>query len=700
MKDSETIHSKLLLNLRNHLRAYGAIIFVPDPRAGALLLALGFIQPNVALGGLLAVAALFLFGSMIRLPKAQLARPGIIYNPLLVGMSIGALFKLDPTVCFFTCAASIFTFVVTIGLEHFLAPTGTPVLSLPFAIVSMLIYLGAWKFTNFFTFYYYDFSMFTGIESHLPLLLKSLLKACGTIVFMPNVISGAIILTIMLFHSRIMVFWGVTAFLIGIYIHGSTLGSIDMALLNPYSFNYLLVGLALGGTFLLSSLRSGIVIMVGVSVAIILVSGSSRIADLFRIPVFTLPFNGAMIPFIMALKLAGLREALFQQRETPEDSITHTTYQNRRFKIGEPSIALPFIGEMSIMQGFDGELTHTGKWRHGIDLFITDSQGCSHIGAGTSTDQYLAYGKQVLSPVSGYVVALRNDLPDNILGHLDHINNWGNYVIIHSTEGHYVEMSHFLQNSITLWNNQWINVGDPVGLIGNSGYSLQPHLHVQMQETGYLGDNTIPFNFSCYQSQEKIRFSSIPIKDEKIKSLDISYDLLRILSFILGTVHPFTWDNGRGKTIDFQIQVARTQDTLGLFYLDDGMGGYLYFTIKHGFFHYYDFYGSDKSPLRHFMTALPRMPLSETADIPWNDTLPLDAVFTGFKRGALQFAAGLSVPVNITGTWAFDAKSREVRGSIPVPGARIETSVKFDSEMGFSEIRVGRECITRRKIRV
>ncbi|MEW6708830.1 MAG: urea transporter [Candidatus Riflebacteria bacterium] len=695
----------LKIPLFQHLTAYGAIIFVPKVAAGFLLLVLGFIHPNIAISGLIAVASLFLFGTLSGLSKDNLLKPAIIYNPLLVGMSIGALYRLDFSMVFFIATASFLTFVTTLVIENFLASSGAPVLSLPFAIVSTVVYLGSWKFGNLFVLNYYDFTIFTGAEAMLPNYITFLLKSIGSIVFMPNVLSGSIILVMMFFHSRIMVFWALVSFYSGVLIHSSLVGSFEMAIYNPYAFNYILVGLALGGSFLVSSLRTGCVLMAAVSVTVMLVGGSSRFAELYRIPVFTLPFNCTVIPFIIAMKIAGFKESIFVSRGTPEASLTHYIDFQHRFKSGQPSVGLPIAGKVTIMQSFDGHLTHKGKWKHALDFQIRENEK-TFIGDPAILQSYFVFGKTVLSPVAGYVAAIRNDLPDNQMGKLDHINNWGNFIIIRTIEGYFIELSHFMQNSILVSTGQWVYQGAPLGKVGNSGYSLEPHLHMQVQNTGFLGDKTVEFNIDCFKSEGSYYFGAVPRKDDKVEAVIPEFAISQKLSFILGTVFSFTWEKREitggkesSRSIDFNIRVSRTEDAAGLFFFEDDFNGKLFFTLKNNAFYFYDFIGDSSSPLRLFMAALPRLPLCSSPNIPWYDSLPIHVYSTGIHKEISQFLAGLGVPVKIRGKWFLDAAEQAVKGEINGLYSKMQTSLKFDKEIGFSEIRVNNDLIRKREIK-
>jgi hypothetical protein len=503
-----------------------------------------------------------------------------------------------------------------------------------------------------------------------------------------------------------MVFWGLVSFATGIIIHSTLIGSVDLALYNPYAFNYILVGLALGGTFLISSLRTGCVLMAAVSVSVLLVGGSSRIAELYRIPVFTLPFNFTVIPFLIAMKIAGFKESKFISLATPEDSLNHFIEYQNRFRSGEPSISLPIAEKVQIMQSFNGELTHKGKWRHALD-FHALVEGKTYRGDPADVQNYNIFGKPVLSPVAGYIAAIRNDLPDNQMGKLDHVNNWGNFVIIRTLEGFYVELSHFMQNSILVVEGQWVYQGAPIGKVGNSGYSLEPHLHMQVQNTGYLGDHTIPFNIDCFKADDSFHFGAVPQKDAEVEAVLAESALTQKLSFILGTVFTFTWkkcvSSGAKKvfkSIDFNLRVSRTEDASGLFFFEDDFNGKLYFTLKNNAFYYYDFIGDSSSPLRLFMAAMPRIPLNSIDKVSWNDSLPINVYATGIGKEVFQFLTGLSIPFKASGKWFLDAGGSEVKGEIDGPGKKMYTSLKFDSGIGFSEIVVNDDVIRKREIKV
>ena len=66
------------------------------------------------------------------------------YNPTLVGFSIGVIFDIHPLSLSIVAIAGILTFVVSVAFAQvFNQFLGLKILSIPFVVVSSLIYLGS-----------------------------------------------------------------------------------------------------------------------------------------------------------------------------------------------------------------------------------------------------------------------------------------------------------------------------------------------------------------------------------------------------------------------------------------------------------------------------------------------------------------------------------------------------------------------------
>ena len=97
------------------------------------------------------------------------------------------------------------------------------------------------------------------------------------------------------------------------------------------------------------------------------------------------------------------------------------------------NLRLPFEGTWNIVWGgrtvAQNYHAKAGDQRFAYDILIM-KDGKSHSGDGSAVENYYAYGKKVLAPSSGVVVASANELPDNAPGKMDPANALGNHVIL------------------------------------------------------------------------------------------------------------------------------------------------------------------------------------------------------------------------------------------------------------------------------
>jgi hypothetical protein len=90
---------------------------------------------------------------------------------------------------------------------------------------------------------------------------------------------------------------------------------------------------------------------------------------------------------------------------------------------------------------------------------------------------YLAFGTEVTAPCSGRVVATENEHLDQRPLVMNSTNLAGNHVTI-ACEGVFVMLAHLKQGSVTVALDDEVRVGQPIGKIGNSGSTTEPHLHI------------------------------------------------------------------------------------------------------------------------------------------------------------------------------------------------------------------------------
>lgn len=93
---------------------------------------------------------------------------------------------------------------------------------------------------------------------------------------------------------------------------------------------------------------------------------------------------------------------------------------------------------------------------------------------------YAIWGEPVFAPCSGRVVWARNDRPDMPVPLMDRTYLLGNHVILACGQAHVV-LAHFRRGSLRVRPGEFVEVGDLLGTVGNSGNSQEPHLHIHAQ---------------------------------------------------------------------------------------------------------------------------------------------------------------------------------------------------------------------------
>jgi len=687
---------RAVLGSRDHLRAilnsYSEVLFLRGPVFGAFILAVTFTAPQVALAGMVAVLAAYAFARFIRMDPVFLESGFYTYNPLLVGLSLGYLFRLTPLTLFFVVTAGIAAFILTHALFsavwYYLR---LPVLSLPFVLVSSMAYLAAGTYTNLYVTSLYPRG-FSWLETALPLWIGGFFRSLGAIFFMPSVVAGALIAAALLFRSRISFLLAVGGYYAGVLALAALGGSPATAFQDLNAFNFILIAVALGGVFLVPSPRSYLLAFIAVLTSTVLLSSSEVFWSRWGVPVFALPFNLVTLAFVYTL---GLVEFPFMAKGTgtPEEILDEHLTSSLRYPGSDRTLSLPFSGQWTVWQGFDDRWTHQGPWRYAYDFVVTDESGETHRGDGTSLEDYLAYRKPVLSPVRGRVERVVDGLPDNPIGTTDRANNWGNLLILKDDRGFYVEISHFARGSIRPEEGAWVERGALLGLCGNSGYSPQPHIHVQVQATDQVGAPTIPFSFVGYRAGEEYFANDVPGVGARVEPLPAEKGLENRMAFVLDEIYRYRIQGcdddrfpGAGEgTVAFTVRMAPDST----FYLDSGRAR-LYFGSKEGTFYFRRMEGRD-SCLRALLLALPRMPLTYRKGLRWSDHVPSGAVTVGLRRGLVRLVRSM-IPRFGTVTVRMEFGSQDtVTGRVASRLFRGEwdTRVVLHPFRGFQTVKVG-----------
>ena len=608
----------------NTLKPYSAILFLNNKFAGLFLLLITFINPSIAISGIIAVIFTIIFASVIDLKEAYISQGFYIYNSLLVGMGIGFIFV--PTIISIVLIgiASALTFMLSFMLNKLFSMYKIPILSLPFSIVTMFLYLASLKYSGLLSSLVNNATIY---DISLPLIISGFLKSFGTIFFLPNNIAGLLMIGLVLYFSRIIVIMALSGYYFGVFIHSFLIGSFEQALYDPYAFNYILVAIALCGVFLLPTIKNYFLALIGVAISVVLTDAIGMLFQYYSIPVFTIPFNITVITFIFVLSAIYYKEFNTNIKETPEKSLSN--YLSTIFRFGKTNIkiSLPFTGEWSVYQEFDDEWTHKGEFKYAYD-FVKIKDNKTYKNDGLYKEDYFAFGESILAPISGYVVDFRHDLLDNIIGEVDRVNNWGNYIIIKSDLGFFVEISHLMQYSVNVNIGEYVKLNSIIAKCGNSGYSPEPHIHIQVQELGLIGSFTKEFIFNEYINKQNLILNTIPKKKELITSVMSDRSISSRLLFILDDKLKYEVyeNNKRIKEVEFIVKMNTNSE----FYFCDKENNQLYFYNDLTQFYFYNYVGLD-SYLKQLFVLAPRIPFISSQKIEFIDFLPINLVKNKFE---------------------------------------------------------------------
>jgi hypothetical protein len=97
--------------------------------------------------------------------------------------------------------------------------------------------------------------------------------------------------------------------------------------------------------------------------------------------------------------------------------------------------------------------------------------------------EYEIFGEVLHSPCSGTLLAMRDGMPDNAPGTVDLMHTEGNFLIIDCGEAQ-ILMAHLKAGSVLVSTGQEVVEGQPVGRVGNSGNTMEPHLHIEASREG------------------------------------------------------------------------------------------------------------------------------------------------------------------------------------------------------------------------
>jgi hypothetical protein len=183
----------------------------------------------------------------------------------------------------------------------------------------------------------------------------------------------------------------------------------------------------------------------------------------------------AILQGVVGLALAG--------RRPPGDSI------DLSFPLGSGTYLVVNGGSQALINAHLGTLEgerfapYRGQ-SYGVDLVRINRVGLRVSGLlPADPAAYLIYGDPVLAPCRGRVVFAEDGAPDMPPPQADRAHMAGNHVIL-DCESVWIVLGHLQRGSVAVHVGQITELGHVLGLVGNSGNTGEPHLHVHAQRPG------------------------------------------------------------------------------------------------------------------------------------------------------------------------------------------------------------------------
>jgi Peptidase family M23 len=157
------------------------------------------------------------------------------------------------------------------------------------------------------------------------------------------------------------------------------------------------------------------------------------------------------------------------------------------------NVAYPFgHGKYLVLQGGKGLPTNPFHYYLRSAIYAMDIVKLNRWGNRANAvfsqklSDYQIFGDTLYSPCDGKVVRAVDTHPDNIPPNV--VKGVGNLnMVLLETDSCYVFLGHLKQGSLVVHSGQIVHIGEPLGCAGNSGFSIEPHLHIQAHENTHTG---------------------------------------------------------------------------------------------------------------------------------------------------------------------------------------------------------------------
>jgi urea transporter len=602
------------------LRPYAQIVFSRDLSVGALMLAAIACTPRLALATLGAVAVAALGALLFGLGGRVVREGGVGCIAVLTTLALVIFAPGGGPPLALLLFGVVLSLLFAASFQAVFANVALPTHALPFIAATWVVHLAARAMP--------EAGSLAGLAAYaawLPSgwLAPSWLDLPAALVFGQGKVTGVLILAALLVHSRIGFLLALEGAAVVVALRLWLRDGVPWSLVDTTAgFNGILAALAVGGVWFVPQPSSLLLAGAGAAVSTLMSYALFPVLGAWSLPVISLPF---VVTVHLLLTAARMRQHDRWPRSTvpadrPEEALARHLVRVRRFgNLAWLPFRLPFRGEWFVSQGHDGQYTHQGLWRHGLDFEGRTPDGKAHTGEGKELRDYVCYGLPVVAAGAGTVALVEDGVPDNAPGEINTQDNWGNAVVIQHGANLYSVCAHLQAKSIRVKVGDVVTPGMEIGRCGSSGRSPTPHLHFQIQRSKLLGSPTIAFDFGDVMvrrdDQLEIGTHTVPSEGSFVRPVQRDDALARIMSWSPGMQFELA-QAGSDRSEIAKVEV----DLRGTRSLRSPRGRLDFDAYENGLV-LVNYSGGGDSLLRYLLLAFARLPFDLSANLSFTDAL-------------------------------------------------------------------------------